>query len=274
MKLAFSLIVKDDAGAQRQLEAIRAAGFQGVEPTFVPEGTLPCVADPRDSAARLRRLADDAGLTIPSMRGGPGFWSTFASDDVNKRRAAVDLAGKAFEALKILGGDTLLIVPGQWEAHQPYHTVWINALHTARRIADVAEKFGMTVGLENVENRFLLSPREWSEFLNDVANPRVRMYFDVGNVVYLRLGYPEQWIRELGGNFITRVHFKDAGVGGPLTYLLEGAVNWPAIRSALREVGYDDWIGVELPLPSHHPQAMLGGTYKAAESILRGEVAA
>jgi hexulose-6-phosphate isomerase len=269
MKLAFSLVVKDDGQAERLLGAIRAAGFQGVEPTFVPEGTLPTAADPRGSAERLRKLVDVIGLKIPSMRGGPGFWGTFASDDSAKRQAAVELAKKAFEALKIFGGGTLLIVPGQWEAHQTYAQVWNHALDSARRIADVAEQSGINVGLENVENRFLLSPREWMQFLDEVGSPRVRMYFDVGNVVYLRLGHPEQWIRQLGSKYITRIHFKDAGIGGPLTYLLEGAVNWPAVRAAMREMNYENWVGIELSLPAHHPEAMLAGTYKAAEAILR-----
>jgi hexulose-6-phosphate isomerase len=184
------------------------------------------------------------------------------------------LAGKALEALKIMGGDTLLVVPGQWDAHQTYAGVWNNALDTARRIADLAEAAGMTVALENVENRFLLSPREWMQFLDDVASPRVRMYFDVGNVVYLRLGHPEQWISQLGRKYIARIHFKDAGIGGPLTYLLEGAVDWPAVRIAMREIGYDDWVGLELPLPRHHAGAMLAGQCRAAAQILTGEAAA
>jgi len=274
MKLAFSLIIKDDGGAQRLVQSARTAGFAGIEPTFVPEGTLPTASDPRASARRLRGFADEAGLVIPSMRGGPGFWGTFASDDPAKRLAAVQLAERAFEALKIMGGDTLLIVPGQWEPHQTYAAVWNNALDTARRIAEAAQNAAINVALENVENRFLLSPREWMQFLDEVASPRVRMYFDVGNVVYLRLGHPEQWIRQLGGKYIKRVHFKDAAVGGPLTYLLEGAVNWPAVRSALREIAYEDWIGIELALPSHYPEAMLAGTCRAAEAILRGEAAA
>src|SRR5207247_6336085 len=142
-----------------------------------------------------------------SMRGGAGFWTTFASDDPAKRLAAVQLAERAFETLKIMGGDTLLIVPGQWEAHQTYAAVWNNALDTARRIAESAQNAGINVALENVENRFLLSPREWMQFLDEVANPRVRMYFDVGNVVYLRLVLPEHWLRQLGCEYIERVHF-------------------------------------------------------------------
>src|SRR5207248_2489109 len=145
---------------------------------------------------------DRLDLKIPSMRGGPGFWTTFASPDPEKRRAALELATAAMEALKILGGDTLLIVPGQWDADQTYAMAWSHALDTARRVAEAAHKTGIKIGLENVENRFLLSPRDWFDFLDEVKSPLVRMYFDVGNVVYLRLGHPEQWIRQLGTDFI------------------------------------------------------------------------
>jgi hexulose-6-phosphate isomerase len=179
------------------------------------------------------------------------------------------LAGKAIEALKILGGDVLLIVPGQWEAHQTYASVWNNALETSKRVAELAERAGVRVALENVENRFLFSPREWMQFLDEVGSPRVRMYFDVGNVVYMRLGYPEQWIRQLGSKYIARIHFKDAAIGGPVQYLLEGAVNWPAVRQVMREISYDDWVGVELTLPANHRQAMLAWTCRAAEAILK-----
>jgi L-ribulose-5-phosphate 3-epimerase len=268
MRLAFSLIIKDDDAAQRLLENIVAAGFAGVEPTFVPEGTLPTASDPRRSAEKLAAMAQKAGLKIPSMRGGPGFWATFASADAAKRQAAVELAQKAMEALQIMGGDTLLIVPGQWDAHETYNTVWNSALQSAKRIAEAAEKTGITVGLENVENRFLLSPREWMQFLDAVGSAKVRMYFDVGNVVYLGLGHPQQWIRELGKKYITRIHFKGAMNRGALTGLLEGEVNWPAVRGAMREIGYDDWVGIELPLPAHHAGAMLEGTHRAAQEIL------
>jgi hexulose-6-phosphate isomerase len=273
MRLAFSLIIPDDPTAGPLLESIRAAGFDGVEPTFGLEGTLPTAANVRDSAAKLRAMADGAGLKIPSMRGGPGFWTTFASSDAKKRAAAVELAEKAFDALKMMGGDTLLIVPGQWDASQSYDEVWTNALQTARRIGELAEKANITAALENVENRFLFGPREWTEFLDAVGSPRVKMYFDVGNVLYLRQGFPEQWIRQLNRKYIARMHFKDAQVGGPINHLLEGAVNWTQVRAAIRDIGYDDWIGLELPLPAHHPEAMLASQHRAMQAIVKGGAA-
>src|SRR3954471_8520150 len=134
MKLTFSLLLKDEPAVPQLLEAIRAAGFDGVEPTFGLDGSLPSASNYQKSAGHLRQATADLSLTISSMRGGPGFWTTVASDDAAKRRSAVELAEKAFEALRIMGGDTLLIVPGQWEAHQSYSQLWKNALDSAKRI--------------------------------------------------------------------------------------------------------------------------------------------
>lgn len=268
MKLAFSLILKDDSQAGDILKAIRGAGFAGVEPTLLRTGALPSLQDLRASAARLRGLAEEAGLSVPSMRGGPGFWSIFASDEAEQRDAAVDLARQAFDAMEILGSDTLLVVPGQWQSHQTYEQAWSNARATARRVAQAAQVAGLNVALENVGSGLILSPSEWMRFLDEVGSPFVRMYFDVGNVVSLRLGHPEQWLRQLGTKYITRIHFKDARVGGPVSYLLEGAVNWPAVRDAMVDIGYQGWVGVELDLPGHHAPAMLKATCLVAQEIL------
>jgi L-ribulose-5-phosphate 3-epimerase len=259
----------NDGDAARWFDMVKAAGFDGVEPTFRPDASPQSTADPRASAEKLRKLAEKAGLAIPSMRGGPGFWPTFASADAGQRAAAVDFARKALEAVKVMGGDTLLIVPGKWENSQTYGEIWNHALATAKDVADAAKSAGIRVGLENVENQFLLSPREWRQFLDEVGSDWVRMYFDVGNVIYRGLGFPEQWLIELGRKYITRIHFKDATEDGRLTYLLEGDVNWPAVHSAMSQIQYDDWVGIELSLPKHHPAAMLEATCRNAHAILK-----
>lgn len=62
------------------------------------------------------------------------------------------------------------------------------------------------IGVENVWNKFLLSPLEMRAFIDEIGSEWIGSYFDVGNVVYA--GYPEQWIRILGKR-IKKVHFKD-----------------------------------------------------------------
>ena len=77
--------------------------------------------------------------------------------------------------------------------------------------------------MENVWNRFLLSPMEWKYFLDEVNSKNVGLYFDVGNVVYS--GYPEHWIKILNKR-IKKVHFKDyrkaaGGLHGFVDLLIE-----------------------------------------------------
>jgi L-ribulose-5-phosphate 3-epimerase len=103
-----------------------------------------------------------------------------------------------------------------------------------------AEARQVAIAIENVWNRFLLSPVEFAGLIDRVGSPFVGAYFDVGNVV--AFGFPEDWIATLGTR-IKRVHAKDydaakAGLAG-FCPLGEGSVDWPRVTAALREVGYD-----------------------------------
>ena len=81
------------------------------------------------------------------------------------------------------------------------------------------------------------------------------MYLDVGNITWLGLGFPEQWIAALEG-LICQVHFKDAEFGGVLRNLLAGDVDWPAVVGALRNSGYEGWISVEPVWYHYAPQRL------------------
>jgi L-ribulose-5-phosphate 3-epimerase len=95
------------------------------------------------------------------------------------------------------------------------------------------------IAIENVWNRFLLSPVEFANLIDRVGSRFVGAYFDVGNVV--AFGFPEDWVATLGER-IKRVHAKDydaakAGLAG-FCPLGEGSVDWAKVTAALREVGY------------------------------------
>jgi hexulose-6-phosphate isomerase len=134
-------------------------------------------------------------------------------------------------------------------------------------MAGLAETIGVRIGFENVENKFLLSPKEWCAFLDDIDSPWVGMYFDVGNVIYTGLGHPQDWIRDLGKRII-QVHFKDAREKETLP-LMEGNVEWQAAMEALGAIGYDGWACVELPLPQESAGDFLRRTCQKAVEIAR-----
>ena len=70
------------------------------------------------------------------------------------------------------------------------------AVAEMKRLAPVAAEHQIHIGVENVWNKFLLSPLEMRAFIDEIGSEWIGSYFDVGNVVYA--GYPEQWIRILG----------------------------------------------------------------------------
>jgi len=82
--------------------------------------------------------------------------------------------------------------------------------------------------------------------VDEFSSPYVKAYLDVGNMVFY--GYPQDWIRTLGKR-INRVHLKDFKVEDEKLEwknLGEGAIDWPEVRKAFGEVGYQGWVTAEL----------------------------
>ena len=79
------------------------------------------------------------------------------------------------------------------------------------------------------------------------ANPWVKSYFDIGN--HVKYAPPQDWIKVLGP-LIAKLHIKDFklnpdGHGGNFVHPRDGSIDWPAVRQALSDVGYDGWASIE-----------------------------
>lgn len=235
------------------MELAKKAGFDGIELALLETGDLtPYSTD--EQLARIKEKADALGIKIPSLASGLCWGASFTSDDPAERDEAHRIVVSQLRAAKALGADTILVIPGSVATdiapERPvvsYDVCWDRALAEMRRLAPIAEEYGVHIGIENVWNKFLLSPLEMRAFVDAIGSDYVGVYFDTGNVVFA--GYPEQWIRILG-NRIKKVHFKDyrSAPGGLNCFvdLLSGDVNWPEVMKAFREIGYDDWAAGEM----------------------------
>lgn len=151
-----------------------------------------------------------------------------------------------------------------------YETAYNRSLEAFLELKEDAEKAEIHIGLENVWNKFLLSPLEMRDFIDKINSPFVGSYLDVGNTV--ANGYPEHWVKILG-NRIKKVHFKDyrREAGGLCGFvdLLAGDVNYPAVTEALASVGYDDWVTAEMiPNYKYYTEAIIYNTSYAMDKIL------
>lgn len=255
------------------MQEARDIGFDAIELCIASEGVLTQDAT-RSQCEDIAATARKIGIEISSVASGQSWsWSPSASDP-EIRKKIIDFTYKALKITKWLGTDAYLFVPGavdiffQPDAEViPYDVCYQRASEAVKQILPTAEETGVAVGVENVWNKFLLSPLEMRDFIDSFGSHSVGCYFDVGNV--LLTGFPDQWIRILGSR-IKRVHIKDfklsVGTAEGFVDLLEGDVDFDSVKKALAEIGYDGYVTGELiPFGPGRPEK----TARAMERIFK-----
>ena len=251
-------------------------GFEGVEVALDEGGEVSLSASEKQLLG-VARMAKDSGIELYSVASGL-YWSNWlTADDGAEREKAKDIVKRHLEVAAILGCDTILVVPGSVNAEfampgrvVDYKNAYFRALDALNELKSEAERLKVSIGVENVWNKFLTSPMEMCDFIEKIDSPYVGSYLDVGNILFN--GYPEQWIRILGDK-IKKVHFKDyrmeAGGLHGFVDLLAGDVNYPAVTAALAEVGYDGWVTAEMiPNYRYYTEALIYNTSCSMDRIL------
>jgi len=227
------------------LELAKTAGFEAFEVCVGLDGPVRLDATEAEAAV-IRKRAEALGLKLQSVGSALGWDFPLTSPDGAIRERGREAIGKCLQIAQWLGAKTLLTVPGVVTPDTPYDVAMKNAADSIRGLLPVAERCGVSVGIENVWNKFLLSPLEMRDFIDAFETPYVGAYVDIGNAVLT--GFPEQWIRILGKR-VRMIHAKDyrSGVGtlDGFVMLLEGSVDWPGVMSAIREMGYDGALTAE-----------------------------
>lgn len=244
-------LIPKEWSLEQGLELIKKAGFDGVELWL---GDRPWFqAGTSDANVRaLRQKVESAGLAVSNVANSLDWDEPLSARDPRVRERAMHHVERQIETAQLLGTDAILIVAGLVTAEIPYNEVYRRTLEALQALAPKAASAKVKIGCENCnsEQRFLISPREFAQFLNEVNNPWVGIHLDVGNIH--DTGFAEQWI-EMHGPRITRIHMKDVlkkrgrcGDQSVYTNLFLGDNNWPAIRSAMTKAGYDGWLIAEM----------------------------
>ncbi len=217
-----------------KFELAKKCGFDGIEAS--PMNDL-------DAARRLGRLARQAGVPIHSIVYG-GWGAPFSDPDPKVIKKGLAGMETALRSAKALGADTVLLVPAVVKENVSYDQAYKRSQRHIRKLLPLAEELGVVIAVENVWNKFLLSPLEFARYVDEFESPWLKAYFDIGNVILF--GYSQDWIRTLGKRTV-KIHLKDFKRRGyEWTNLLDGDVNWPQVRRALDEIGYDGYLTTEL----------------------------
>jgi len=222
--------------AEEKFALVAAAGFDGVE--------IPCLPDD-DMRELYKNLAENSGLDIHGVIVTMMFrQNSITSDDPEVRQSSIDLVKASIATAAKTNAQTVLLVPGVVSADVTYEQAFERSVKEIKKLIPEAEKNNVLLAIENVWNKFLLSPIEFRRYIDAFDSNTVVSYFDTGNII--TYGFPHHWIRTLGPT-IKKVHAKafhepDHKFVG----LLEGTNDWGAIVEALREIDYRGYITVEV----------------------------
>ena len=235
------------------MQEAKELGFDAIELAIAGKGVLThqtTQAQCEDIVATAQKI----DIEISSVASGESWTCSPTANDPDTRKRIIEFTHKALQVTKWLGTDAYLFVPGAVDVFFlpdaeviPYDLCHERACEAIRQILPSAEQAGVAICIENVWNKFLLSPLEMRDFIDSFNSEMVGAYFDVGNV--LLTGYPEHWIPILGKR-IKRVHVKDfrrsVGTAEGFVDLLEGDVNFQTVKEALGDIGYDAYVTAEL----------------------------
>jgi len=278
----------DTMGIEACMALAKEAGFDGIE-LCLSEGAKPAgqspsnLADeagiggyrselaldtPEEDIRSMAAAAERIGIEVTSVCSALYFPYPLTSPDPEIRAKGIETARKAIQSASLLGAEIALVIPGIVTPEVSYS----QALESSKAILDelvaAAGEAGVYLAIENVWNKFLLSPLEFRDYIDSFQSEHICALFDVANI--LAYGYPEEWIEVLGSR-VKSVHVKDfkmsAGNIEGFVNVLQGDVNWPGVMESLRRIRYDGYLTVEsIPAYKHCPDSQV---YEASIALDR-----
>jgi L-ribulose-5-phosphate 3-epimerase len=271
------------------LKLAKNAGFDGIE-LSITAGDRLNVNSTDSQLAAINTAAADIGISIHSISCSLNWQCSLTSNFPSIRQKAKDHIKKQIHFAAILGADSILTLPGFvgvdfsnkdlfTDIHEieyaisseiiDYDIAWDRSIEAYRELSSVAEQYNIKICIENIWNKFLLSPLEMRRFIDEIGSDFVRVYLDVGNI--MPYGYPEQWIKILGSR-VAQVHFKDYKRGlfslASFVDLLSGDVDFTKVRAALEAIGYDGWVTAETSVYKQYPEQAVWNASAALDRIL------
>ena len=214
-----------------RMKKLKELGFDGIE------GSAPGM-----NVGALRKACDEVGLPMHGVVYNK-HWQKRLSSPVEAER---DESRKGLEAAiresKAVGGSSVLLVPGVVrgeDKNESHEQVWERSIAEIRKVIPLASKLGIHVLIETVWNGFCYKPEQFRDYLDEINNPWVQAYYDIGNMQ--KFAPSHDWIRILGNRNV-KLDVKDWGKKNGFCPLGQGDVEWDKVRAELEKIGFNGWV--------------------------------
>jgi sugar phosphate isomerase/epimerase len=226
----------------------RKLGYHGIE---IAPFTLATSAENITAGQRkeVRSAIEDNGLQTVGLHwlfaGPTGLHMTTTDNQIRGRTR--DYLSCLLDLCSDLGGKVLVlgspkqrsIVEGQTK-----EGAWQRAVELLSSVLDQAEQLGLTICLEPlspVETDFINTVAEGLKMVRQIDHPSLKIHLDVKAMCSEPTPVPEV-IRSVSADDIGHFHVNDANLYGPGM----GEVDYAPIAEAIKDVGWDKWLSVEV----------------------------
>jgi len=225
-----------------KFDVLKRLGYDGVE-----------IDSPSDlNLDEVIEASKRTGITVEGVVDSVHWSQPLSSADAAVRQKGLDGLLRALNDCAKVKATTVLLVPAVVNAGTNYADAYQRSQDEIRKALPVARELGVKIAIENVWNKFLLSPLEAARYIDEFESDSIGWHFDIGNIV--NDGWPEQWIRILGKRILkldvkefSRTRRDNEGLWkGFECEIGEGDVDWKAVRAALDEIGYNGWAAAEV----------------------------
>ncbi|NQT20489.1 MAG: sugar phosphate isomerase/epimerase, partial [Planctomycetes bacterium] len=233
MKTGFRTAGYADWGLGPTLEDIALAGFDSVELCLEHPGCTPEILDDV-RIQRVAKMLEEFELPLSSVSyHGDGLP---IDEKVDKTFRALDIAHR-------MGAKVLVINTEPPDAARADHLALVQ--ERLARLCNRAERCDIDIAVEPEPGLLIDSSEDFLTMAQRVGSPNLKINLDIGHA-YLTDPDVVETIHKLGDK-IVHIHVEDIA-GGVHKHLLpgEGEMNLPAIFDALREVGYEGFLTIDL----------------------------
>ncbi|MFN3198074.1 MAG: sugar phosphate isomerase/epimerase family protein [Bradymonadia bacterium] len=256
MKLAYSTNGFTEVDLLTAIEEIARLGYHGVEILADAPHWQPGALDGAGMMA-LRQAVKDQGLVISNVNANtanclwpdplpePVFEPSMSNSDADVRRRRIDYTLACLELASAIGAPTVSVASGRSEAHVEPERAMAFFAESLSVVCERAADLGVKVGIEYEPALLVERADEVSTLIEVVGSPILGVNLDIGHAI-CAFEDPEESIQLLAGR-IWNVHVEDIK-GRKHHHLVpgEGDIDFVRVMRALRDVGYDGHLTVEL----------------------------
>jgi sugar phosphate isomerase/epimerase len=278
LQLAFSTNAYLKFSFAEAVRRLAAIGYAGVEiMADVPHAWPACLLEEQKQS--IRQSLADHGLAISNVNAfmmnaisdpRQRYWHpSWIEPDRNYRQIRIDHTRRALTLARELGARCITTEPGG--PLEPGGS-WAAALRLfvegLKPVAEHAEKEGVLLLIEPEPDLIVETADQFLELMQHIDSPAVGLNFDIGHF-YCVGDEPAPTVRRLA-KYVRHFHLEDIAATRIHHHLIpgEGVIDLAATLRAVREIGYDGWITVELYPYVDDPDAAARTAFERVTKIL------